>query len=37
MEHNLEKQLHDLEKKGIDRRSFIKILSAAGLLTIAGT
>ena len=37
MEHNFEKQLHDLEKKGIDRRSFIKILSAAGLLTIAGT
>jgi len=37
MEHKLEKQLRDLEKKGVDRRSFVKILSAAGLLSIAGT
>lgn len=37
MEHELENQLKALEKKGIDRRHFFKIMAAAGLLTAAGT
>lgn len=37
MEHELEKQMEILEKKGIDRRHFFKMMAASGLLTVAGT
>ena len=37
MKHELEKQLEELEKKGIDRRNFFKLLAAAGILTTFGT
>lgn len=37
MKHELERQLERLEKKGLDRRQFFKILAATGLLTVAGT
>lgn len=37
MEHELEKQMETLEKKGIDRRHFFKLMAASGLLTVAGT
>lgn len=33
MDYRLEKQLDELEKKGIDRRQFLKILAAAGLIS----
>ena len=33
MDYRLEKQLDKLEKKGIDRRQFLKILAAAGLIS----
>lgn len=37
MKHELERQLEILEKKGLDRRQFFKIMAATGLLTAAGT
>lgn len=37
MKHELERQLEILEKKGLDRRQFFKIMAATGLLTVAGT
>lgn len=37
MEHKLEKQLKEMEKHGIDRRQFFKIMTAAGLFTFAST
>lgn len=37
MEHDLKKQLEELEKKGVDRRHFFKLLAASGLLAAAGT
>lgn len=37
MEYELEKQMETLEKKGIDRRHFFKLMAASGLLTVAGT
>lgn len=35
MKNNLIEQIEILEKKGIDRRHFLKILSAAGILSVA--
>ena len=32
MKHELEKQLDALEKKGVDRRHFFKLLAATGLI-----
>ena len=32
MKHEIVKQLDEMEKKGIDRRRFLKFLAAAGLL-----
>lgn len=32
MKHEIIKQLDEMEKKGIDRRRFLKFLAAAGLL-----
>lgn len=37
MKHELERQLEILEKKGLDRRQFFKIMAATGLLMAAGT
>lgn len=37
MEHELERQLEVLEKKGIDRRHFFRLLAASGLLAGLGT
>lgn len=37
MIHELEKQLEALEKKGISRRSFFKLMAAAGLISVAST
>lgn len=37
MKHELERQLEILEKKGLNRRQFFKIMAATGLLTAAGT
>lgn len=37
MRHELKEQLEALEKSGIDRRHFFKIMAAAGLMSIAGT
>lgn len=37
MKHELEKQLDALEKKGVDRRHFFKLLAATGLIAGANT
>lgn len=37
MKHELEEQLNELEKKGVNRRLFIKMLAAAGLLSFSNT
>ena len=37
MKHELEKQLDALEKKGVDRRHFFKLLAATGLMHGANT
>lgn len=37
MKHELERQWEILEKKGLSRRQFFKIMAAAGLLTTVGT
>lgn len=37
MKHGLEKQLEALEKKGIDRRYFFKLMATAGLISVVGT
>lgn len=37
MKHELERQLEVLEKKGIDRRHFFRLLAASGLLAGLGT
>lgn len=37
MKHELERELDRLERKGIDRRQFFKIMAAAGLLSTLGT
>lgn len=37
MEHELERQLEKLEKKGVDRRHFFKTVVAAGLVSFSGT
>lgn len=37
MEHELERQLDKLEKKGVDRRHFFKTILAAGLVSFSGT
>lgn len=37
MEHELERQLEKLEKKGVDRRHFFKTVMAAGLVSFSGT
>lgn len=37
MKHELEKQLEELEKQGIDRRQFFKLMAATGFLSLAGT
>lgn len=37
MKHDLEEQLEELERQGISRRHFLKILTAAGITTAVGT
>lgn len=37
MKHDLEEQLEELERQGISRRHFLKILTAAGVITAVGT
>ena len=37
MKHELEKQLDALEKKGVDRRHFFKLLAATGLIAGVNT
>lgn len=37
MKHSIETHLKQLEKNGIDRRDFMKILGSLGLLSVAGT
>ena len=37
MKHELEEQLEELERQGISRRHFLKILTAAGIITAVGT
>ena len=37
MKHELEKQLEVLEKKGIDRRHFFRLLAASGLMVSLST
>lgn len=37
MTHELEEQLKELEKKGIDRRHFLKLMAATGLISVAST
>ena len=37
MKHDVEEQLEELERHGISRRHFLKILTAAGVITAAGT
>jgi sulfide:quinone oxidoreductase len=37
MKHELEDQLKELEKNGIDRRHFFKLMAAAGLISVAST
>ena len=37
MKHELEKQLEVLEKKGIDRRHFFRLLAASGLMASLST
>ena len=37
MKHELEKQLDVLEKKGVDRRYFFKLLAATGLIAGVNT
>lgn len=37
MEHEFENIIKKIESKGVDRRSFLKVLAAAGLLTVAST
>ncbi len=37
MKHELERELDRLERKGIDRRQFFKMMAAAGLLSTLGT
>ncbi len=37
MEHQFEKQLKALEKSGVNRRQFMKIMAAAGLLSVVNT
>lgn len=37
MKHELEDQLKELEKRGIDRRHFFKLMAAAGLISVAST
>lgn len=34
MKHDLEEQLEELERQGISRRHFLKILTAAGVITL---
>ena len=36
MKHDLEEQLEELERQGISRRHFLKILTAAGITTAVG-
>ena len=35
--HEMEKQLDELEKHGVNRRHFLKLMAAAGLLTTIST
>ena len=37
MKHELEKQIDALEKKGVDRRHFFKLLAATGLIAGVNT